>query len=112
MTCHGYIHIKIYSLTSSNEEASEVGEKLASFLQEIGETSISNVKPYWKIQEYYECSIELNSPSLSEVSVQLVVDLLGKEWERIGEDCFVWNYSGDKYFADERVRWASVEFIK
>ena len=107
-----YINLRVFALANSNSEAEGIGNKIAHTLRTIGKTSVYGIKHYWKIPEYYELSIDLNLPMYTDASVQAVIELLGSGWNEAGASCFIWDWSDDRHFVDERVRWASVEFIE
>lgn len=107
-----YINIRFLSSVASEVEAIELGKRLIDAFQDFGNVKTFDVKKYWKIPGYYECSVELHAEDLSEAALPRLTERLGHGWKRAGSACFIWTRSEKSHFVDERVNWAEVEFIE
>ena len=112
MTHGPFVNIRLFSSVSSAEEAVELGKMLVCALNEFGEVTITDIKKYWKIPEYYECAMELRAPSISSAILPNVMEKLGDGWHSVSALCSVWNRSEENHFVDKRVNWAEVEFFE
>lgn len=111
MTHSTHFFIRVFVSVTSKNEAEEVGAKLINMMSTFGKAAVLEIRPYWKISEYYECSFELYSQDLTKAALLAATEKLGTGWESVGSACFVWNRADGKYFIDDRVNWAEVEFI-
>lgn len=105
-----FISMHVFSAAASETEAADIARKLGDRMGEFGELAVSGMKRYWKIPEYYEFSITLCTRQLGKENVREIVEQLGSDWQEVASNCFIWNWSSQKYFVDERLRWIEIDF--
>lgn len=112
MTNSSYLSLQVFCLVSTECEAADIVENLVHALQGLGLVTAGSPQPYWKIPEYYECSIQIHKPLFSASLLSNAIEILGSGWERVNGCCFVWNSSDDTTFIESSVRWAEAEFFE
>ncbi|MFV0421723.1 hypothetical protein [Oleidesulfovibrio sp.] len=111
MTFGQLIHIRFFCAAASKAEASAATNNLIDVLKGFGTVGSGTPKQYWKIPEYYECSLEVRGSMVSESMLVAVTQKLGTGWERVGDNCYVWSHSENTSFVDNNIRWAELEFL-
>jgi hypothetical protein len=106
------VDIKAHIAGSKPAEALErrLLEALAGFAPRIAETA----KPYWKIPEWHECTLELKPADRA--GFDAVIALAKKNWHRSlddeGGDCDgIWNPEPGHVFLLPEVTWAHVLLV-
>lgn len=105
------INLHVFTETETIEQARLVGEVLCKELEPHGEVKLCRLKKYWKIPEYFEFSIEITSPSISENIANDICDRLGGKWKKVG-NIFIFQRSKDNRLLAYNIRWASLEYIE
>ena len=96
------IYIECDKENFAHEQASTVIDKLTH----LGKVSLFKIKQYWKIENYFEVSFEIESDlSLEELSRSITGD-----WQYFAEDC-IWHLKADYFLGFKDIRWASLERI-
>ncbi len=102
--------VRVFVEVETEDLAKHIASRFGLILAGVGHVVKSTVKPYWKITEYYEVMLVLDSSSEESVCREATA-LLGTGWEQINVDCAVWNARDDTTFLVDQARWAQVELV-
>lgn len=108
---NNHINLHVFVEVESEGEAKACADLLCSLLNSFGKASASQIKPYWKIPEYFDVRLELRCNNLVQEDVEQIASHIGDGWLAAGSS-FIWNSGGEAKFADERVRWANLELVE
>ncbi len=106
-----HLSLHLFVETSLKEDVEAVGNLVADKLSDYGSTTVTGIKKYWKIPEYFEVLVEVQSDYLGSADVPTLANIVGKNWIGAGSS-MVWNFGEGSSFVDEKVRWANIEYIE
>lgn len=106
-----HMSLHVFVDVSSETAAKEVGTLIANALGGFGTVVVNGVKPYWKIEDYFELFVEVRNPAFCSEHIISLADALGVGWTEAGSS-LIWNDMGASSFVNNRVRWANFEFIE
>ena len=101
----------VFAEVSSKEAALAVGVSIVEKLTTFGAVTVCDPKQYWKIPEYYEFFVEVQNEMLVDNDKAELANSVGLGWADAGSS-LIWNFSEDAQFADDKVRWANLEFVE
>lgn len=101
------IFFKTYCVCENKETAEKIANKMKCQINEFGEVSLFKIANYWKINDYFEISFEIES----KIKIQVLSKELASNWEQHGES-YIWNYKNECFLLSNKVRWASLEHIE
>lgn len=96
-------YIEVENLTEAKLEANFMLKNLESFTT----ASLFKTEKYWKIENYFEVSFDLDSS----LSFEELHKKLSNDWDSIGGE-YIWNFQNEYFGISKRVRWASLEKIE
>lgn len=96
-------YIEIDNEDLAQKEAVEFLQKLS----DLGNSNLFKVQKYWKIEEYFEVSIDIQST----LKIVELSEKLADKWQELGAS-YIWNYENQSFFLSDKVRWASLEIIE
>lgn len=98
--------LRIYIECDKEDIAREQARAIIDRLSHLGKVSLFKIKEYWKIENYFEVSFEIESTlSLGELSRSITGD-----WQYFADDC-IWHLKADYFLNFKDIRWASLERI-
>ena len=101
------IFFKTYFACENRENAEKTANQMQYQINEFGEVSLLEIIDYWKINDYFEVSFEIDS----NIEIQLLSKKLANNWEQHGGS-YIWNYEHEEFLLSNKVRWASLEIIE
>src|SRR5690606_13017606 len=111
LNCTGYLRyfIDLSDEQSANASAAMVGDALRA----TGVVAVkTTIKPYWKISEWFEVVIDVETQGRSAQVFLFAIQAIGTGWQ-MQYDCeAIWNDGDGSTFIDPHVRWAHFEFLE
>jgi hypothetical protein len=98
---------------ASLDEAVAIAERLRRTLEDVAvRTQVVAVRPYWKISEYHELSLDVTVAAEATLALSSVTSRLATGWTEPSESEAIWNPHGGAEFVEQAVRWAHVEVVE
>ena len=101
------VFLKVYCECSDKKSAEDIASLLQEKLQPFCGISVFKIEKYWKIEEYYEISLDLEVAS----NFDDILHCLATGWEQSGAD-YIWNTKEGNSFISNTVRWSQLEIIE
>lgn len=90
-----------------------IAERLRRALEDVAvRTQVLAVRPYWKLSEYHELSLDVTVAAEATLALSLVTSRLAIGWTERSDTEAIWNQQGDAEFVEQAVRWAHVEVVE
>ena len=101
------IFLKTYCECNDKKAAEGIAVFIQEKLKPLCGVSIFKIEKYWKIEEYFEVSFDL------EVAANFddILHSLATGWEKSGAD-YIWNAKEGNSFISDAVRWSQLEIIE
>jgi hypothetical protein len=103
---------RFFAEVDNISEAQKVACDIEILLQDCGKVNFHHVRPYWKIESYYEIEFSL-LPTEDFTSLPSIAHKLDNKWICGGTSSDPWivgNYQ-DGEFKIDSIRWASLEIV-
>lgn len=101
------LFLKTYCECSDQKKAEEIAASIQKKLVDLCDVSLFKIEKYWKIEEYFEISFDLESIS----NINVILSCLASGWKKNGND-YIWNDEESDSFVLNVVRWAQLEIIE
>lgn len=99
--------LRTYIEVKNDVFAHNEANKMVNTLNQYGNSTLFIVQRYWKINEYYEVSIDIQSDlTITELSQEL-----SNNWDTCGSS-YIWTDKKNFFVNSQYVRWASLEIIE
>jgi hypothetical protein len=89
----------------------KIAEGIAGFIQKklhgLCDVSLFKIEKYWKVEEYFEISFDLERVS----NIDVVLNCLASGWEKSGSN-YIWDDKTNASFISDTTRWAQLEIIE
>jgi len=103
------LSIRTFMKTSDRSIATEIAEALISAIGPLAEMEKTEIKPYWKIEDYMEVFLvfQVNGDLLNVLNVSK--SLLGRDWEALNAYEAIWVNRKQEVTLIPELRWAHIE---
>ena len=103
------LFLRLFVEVDTEASALEIDRKVISLISKFVSIESQSIQKYWKIPEYYEIFLKLNSLYNLRDTYQEILKILASGWEQHDEYENIWNPGPGKKFALEEVKWAHLE---
>ena len=107
-------YLRTYSETPDYERALDITKQLVKVVERVLPVVCIDLRPYWKIPEYYGVTLNVEGDDLLQ-RIDALISSLGTSWTNIKSEptecSAVWNASEKTSFCHPSVRWANLEIF-
>lgn len=107
-----FIFCRFFVETTGSELASRIGSEICNTISHFGTAHVECVLPYWKISEYFEITIRLDTEKPSAETVRKIALKLGDGWDFGTPENAIWYSESLGEFFVDHVKWAHLEVIR